>query len=610
MFLFAVLTRITVENECQTDSMNVPFSHNPNLTGRANSLASLRASLTSPQNMGIPHIIYGLGGVGKTQLVVHYAYQYASEYKCVCWIRTSEPATMASDLAALVDTVEELRELANGITDTETLAGIACRWLEHTSDWLLIFDNAGSFDDISKYIPQTSSGHIIITSLNPNWREVGITIQLDVLEKSAAIEFFLKRTGQSDEAAASDLAEELGCLPLALEQAGAYIEAKGITFSRYLELFKERHRDLWENESTPARYDHKIATAWSLSMEQVANISPAATGLLRLYSFCAPDAIPVVATATPIPYMPAPLATVFTDELAIHEAIAVLRRYSLVQTGEVPAIAFAAADIRGIVASISIHRLVQMVIREQLPSDEYNVWAEAALKFTNYLFPANSDDASTWPLSAILLPHAFATISFVEPLRLVLPQTSRLLTQLGGYLVGRAQYREAKELSERALAINETIYPPINREIGVCLGNIGLCSRELDEFQQEFDYMKRALDIATQLFDPTDDQVALRFNHMGVAHSDIGNMLAARTTSKHALDILQTKYGRDDPRIVPALSNYASMLWQSNELNEAKALDEQVLRIVRITYGQNHELYANGCTAPLCLDTNGALVSQ
>jgi tetratricopeptide (TPR) repeat protein len=573
--------------------MNVPLPRNPNFTGRTKSIIDLRASLTDPRNGGIPHIIHGLGGVGKTQLVVHYAHQHARAYKLIWWVRASEPATLASHLAALVDTVDELRELANGITDTETLAGIACRWLERTSDWLLIFDNADSPDDIIKFMPRTNEGHVIITSLNPNWREVGTVTQLDVLEKAVASEFLLKRTGRSDQLAAADLAEELGCLPLALEQAGAYIEVTGVTFSRYLELFKERHRDLWEKESAPAGYNHKVATAWSISMEQVTEVSPAATGLLRFCAFYAPDAIPIVATTEPIPYIPASLATTLTDELAIHEAIAALRRYSLVQTATPPAVAVTAAGIAGPVTSISIHRLVQLVVREQLPPDEFNTWAQAALQLVNYIFPANSDAASTWPLCAILLPHAFATISFAEPRRLALQQTSRLLTQIGAYLQGRAQYREAKELTERALAINLTVYPPIHREIAVSLGNLGLCSRELDDFQLEFDYTKRALDVTIQLFDPTDDQVALRFNHMGVAHSDVGNMVEARRALKHAVDILEAKYGSEAPEIVDAISNYSSILWQVSDLQEAKELVKRALRIIENAHGQRHPSYAS-----------------
>lgn len=574
--------------------MNVPFSRNPNFTGRTTSITDLQASLTDPQNAGVPHIIHGLGGVGKTQLVVHYAHQYADNYKLIWWVRTSEPATLASDLAALVDRVDELQEVANGITDTETLAGIACRWLERTSRWLLIFDNAGSPEDISKHMPRTTEGHIIITSLNPNWRAVGKVTQLNVLEKPVATEFLLKRTGQSDELAAADLAEELGCLPLALEQAGAYIEVRGTPFKRYLELFRERHRDLWEKESAPADYDNKVGTTWSLSMEQVANTSSAATTLLKLHSFYAPDTIPVVATDNPVPYIPAPLATTLTDELAINEAVAALRRYSLIQTGTTPTISVTVEGVIGVVASISIHRLVQMVVREQLPADEYNMWAEATLRFVNYLFPADSYDVHNWPLCAILLPHAFAAIRLAEPRRLAPKEMGRLLTQVGGYLQGRAQYREAKLALEKALTINLAVYPPLHREIAVCLGNLGLCCRELDEFAQEFGYTKRALDIVVQVNDPRDDEVALRFNYMGIAHSDIGNMSEAKKASKHALDILEAKYGLEDPRIAHTLGNYASILWQLNELDEAKMLDERVLRILEKKHGQHHERYATG----------------
>jgi hypothetical protein len=163
--------------------------------------------------------------VGKTQLAVEYIYRHMADYRVIWWIRSEEPATMAADYASLA---VDLNLPEKNFEDQTEIARAVKRWLEHNPDWLLIFDNAQDPGEIRNYLPLGGAGHVIITSRNPLWGGVAKLLPARVFDRAESIEFLGKRTGQEDNKAADALADELGDLPLALEQAGAYIETTGI----------------------------------------------------------------------------------------------------------------------------------------------------------------------------------------------------------------------------------------------------------------------------------------------------------------------------------------------------------------------------------------------
>jgi len=244
---------------------NVPHRRNLNFTGRRDLLDSLRAELTSGQATDLT-AISGMGGVGKTQLALEYAYHYASQYEAVFWVPSEEPATLAAVFAGLA----QLLDLPERDEPEQAVAIEAVlRWLNTYPDWLLVFDNVPGPDSLKEYLPQGLSGHVLITSRYPSWRGVANPLPVQQFQRDESIDFLIKRTGVTDRDAANDLAEALGDLPLALEQAGAYVEQTGGSFSQYLELFQTRYKELLDLESPPPGYEHTIATTWSISIQQL-----------------------------------------------------------------------------------------------------------------------------------------------------------------------------------------------------------------------------------------------------------------------------------------------------------------------------------------------------
>ncbi len=268
---------------------NVPHHRNPNFTGREELLQNLRAALASEQSATLTQAIHGLGGVGKTQLAVEYAYRFAHEYEAVWWLAAESPATLAADYAALAQPLA----LPEKEEADQNLAIAAVRhWLNHHDGWLLVFDNAPEAEALHGYLPQATTGHVLITSRNPNWRRLAQPFAVSNFAPEEAIDFLCKRTGQTDRHAAAKLAEALGHLLLALTQAAAYIEETGKPLADYLALYQQHRQKLLGRAKPAADYPYTVATTWELSFQAVQLRCAAATDLLHLGAFLAPEEIP------------------------------------------------------------------------------------------------------------------------------------------------------------------------------------------------------------------------------------------------------------------------------------------------------------------------------
>src|SRR5581483_4645607 len=325
---------------------NVPHQPNAHFVGRDALLGDIRETLTSAQAAALT-AIHGLGGVGKTQLATEYAYKHAADYELVWRVRAEERATLAGDFAALATKLDLPEKDAR---ETPVIVEAVRRELDRRAGWLLVFDNARSAEDLRDYLPGGRTGHVLITSRDPNWGGLARKLEVTTLAPADAAKFLLERTGQSDGTAAGGLAKEFGYLPLALEQAGAYVEAAGETLAGYLELFRTRRQELWPDEKPPAGYPDTVATTWLISFEEARQQSAIAADLMHLCAFLAPDDIPLQVLRDGAEHLPDARAAGITDKLALNKAIVALRRYSLIEKkGD----------------SLSVHRLVQAVTRDR-----------------------------------------------------------------------------------------------------------------------------------------------------------------------------------------------------------------------------------------------------
>jgi Tetratricopeptide repeat len=278
---------------------------------------------------------------------------------------------------------------------------------------------------------------VLITSRNPNWPP-GQVLDVPVLAAEVAAGFLVSRTGDADEQAAT----ELGGLPLALEQSGAYIQASGGSLVGYLTLFRQRRPEMLARGEI-AGYSKTVASTWELAFDRL-QTAPGAVGLLRLLAFCAPEAIPLRLLLQPSPGLDgrlgedvAPvLAPLLEDPLAAGDAIGALRRYSLVTS---------AAD-----GSVSVHRLVQAVTADQMPAKLAREWRQAVATLIEVAIPGDTTLPETWLACAALLPHAQAGLA----------DDSAGMARIVNYLGSKGSYAPARDLQRRVLDARERVLGP------------------------------------------------------------------------------------------------------------------------------------------------------
>ena len=240
---------------------NLTHLSNPNFTGREVLLTDLHETLAVARPGLRIHALHGPGGVGKTQIAIHYAYRHRSDYDLIWWIRTEEPETLGGDYAALA---AELRLPPGIIADQREAIPAVRTWLSRSARWLLIFDDAPGSDAIRDYLPLGGDGAVLITSHHSAWPDHARPVLVQPFDRDTSIAFLQRRIGQ-DDPAAGELAAELGNLPLALELAGAYCEATDCTLSTYLDLYHTQHSEFWIDPSAPHDYPHTITTTVKLA---------------------------------------------------------------------------------------------------------------------------------------------------------------------------------------------------------------------------------------------------------------------------------------------------------------------------------------------------------
>src|SRR5687768_3929986 len=339
---------------------NIPHPRNPHFTGRDDLLADLREQLTGDDPGKRVQALYGLGGVGKTQLAVEYAYRHRDDYKVVWWIRAEELANAWLDYAALARALE--LPIARDAS-LEAIRHHLRRHLEDRHDWLLIFDNASNPSALREFIPwvggaanaardeaavpvtsdaaeqreraDRAGGHVLITSRNPNWGSVARSFPLHGLSRDQSVQFLRKRTNRIDsEASARKLAQALGDLPLALEQAAAMIAQSRISFGEYLSRFERHWAEMLSAQRPGGDYPDSVAMTWEMSLRQIAEENPNAISLLNLLAFLSPDGVPRRFLMENFHLLPDPLSAVVADSLYFDRAIGSLRQYSLVDVND------------------------------------------------------------------------------------------------------------------------------------------------------------------------------------------------------------------------------------------------------------------------------------
>lgn len=553
---------------------NLPFERNPFFTGREKILKDLHGAFTKNSASAQTQAISGLGGLGKSQTAIEYAYRYRDDYTYVFWVRAD------SHLALSTGFVEVARLLNLPEKDAQSpddAARAVKLWLEREPGWLLIFDNADDPELLRGFRPRNARGHVLLTSRAQVFDALGIArpVELEAMLPEEALKFFFTRTGRDDtnaaeSAAAAQLAEELGYLPLALEQAGAYITAKKARFQDYLASYRKRRLELLQ-ESGPVAggYKESVVTTWAINFQEVEKVSEAASDLLRVSAFLNPDRIPfelITKGKSELgPALSAVLAYVDDDPLALNETLEPLTRYSFIRLD---------SDSQ----TYSIHRLVQEVLRDGMDADIQRFWAERAIRALDRAFPPVK--FINWPSCERFLAHVKAAAKFIEKWDITFEWAGKFLNQAAVYCYFRGQYSDSEFLIEQSLAILEKALGPDHPDVAASLNNLAELYREQGKYAEAEPLCRRSLAIRETALKSEHSDVAQSLNNLALLYSAQGKHTEAEPLFQRSLAIFGKALGQDNLDVAWVLNNLALVYRYQGKYTEAEPLYERALAIM------------------------------
>jgi tetratricopeptide (TPR) repeat protein len=567
---------------------NEPFPRNPFFSGRKQELADLRGQLQQHSATAVS----GLGGIGKTQLAFEYAFRHRQDYQFILWVNAGSLETLNASYSGLARLLNLHEKDAR---EQETVVQAVKTWLETRTNWLLILDNldeptvlfpadeAGQPRQRSPFLPVVPRGHVLITTRQADLTAVGLgivhSLAVGVFTREQGASFLLRRANllasstAEEREQAGQITQELGGLPLALDQAGAYLAATGESLSGYLRLYQQRRADLLRHYHG-REHPEPVATTWDISFRRVEERNPAAAELLRFCAFLAPEAIPEEILTRGAAYLGKRLAPVVADPLRLNAAIESLRAYSLI-----------ARDPRA--HTLTLHSLVQAVLYDSLPARSRKQWMQRAVQAVNAAF-SGSLDFATWPVCERLLPHALLCAIWIEQASLETCEAACLLNQAGSYLYSRARYTEAEPLLQRALAIRERQLGGEHPATARSLNNLAELYREQGRYEQAEPLYRRALAIRERQLGGEHPDTARSLNNLAELYHGQGRYEQAEPLLQRALAIREQQLGGEHPDTATSLNNLAELYRGQGRYEQAEPLLQRALAIYERQLGGEH----------------------
>lgn len=578
--------------EKQTPLWHVPYPRNPYFTGREDILYQLHERLHQEHQIALtqPQIMSGLGGIGKTQTALEYLYRFRDDYQTVLWVGAETPEILMTDYRMLA----HLFQLPEKDSSDQILLREAIkRWFHSHTNWLLVFDNVEDMEQLHIMLPDTRQGHILITTRSQIAGSLGFHIDLQKMEPAEGALFLLRRARllHSDAALedapssllaqANTLVELLDGLPLALDQAGAYIEETACSLSDYLERYATRRTVLLSTRGTLSNHHpDSVATTLALAIQQVEQRSPAAADLLSVCAFLHAEAIPEALFIQFGGILGPNLQSVTLDPLLLDTTIRDLRRFSLI---------YRESEIR----TLSLHRLLQVIIRERTNEDEREQWTKRILQVMLQIFP-NHKDVKSYDFGhqsdrQQYLPHVLTFITLLKEWKVILPEAGELLYRVAHYLQQSwGSNQQALPLLRQAVDLAQQTLGKEHATTALYLHALGIVSTAEKLYEQAEESLQQALEIRKKIRGPDHSEVAETLEKLANLACWQGLCTQAFFMTQQALSIKERALGEDHYEVALTLNTLGSISMYKNEYSQAEQCFQRALSISEKAIGSDH----------------------
>ena len=522
--------------------------------GREEDLGKIRAVLSSSRsvepkgNRGC--VVFGLGGIGKTRLVVEYAKRYRNQYSSILLVEARSVESLRANIANLCEILD--------IQEPEPLRRLSRvrGWLGENFGWLLIVDNVDDDDtsiEVENLVANLPNGQVLLTSRLNTWQNKEFQpIELLKINRVSSVEIILegtdhkRKTENSDHEDANALAELLGDLPLALQQAVGFISSRHCSIDEYLTRWKSTDSRVleWHNEAT-LKYKRSVATTWELTFDA---LKPEGQEALRIICWLAPDPIPR-ALLDKVPQEPEPFD--------IEEGIADLEKYSFLRWVELGN------------PFVQVHGLVSEITRYRMDASERETSLSKAIDTgESYTRDFDAQDPRNW--TSVYKPcreHFSSLIRHAEAIKTSIPLTD-LMNNFGVYLMEIAEFDKAEPMLRRSLSIRDASFGPDHPDVVLSLINLAFLLSATNRNSEAEILYRRSLSICEISTGLDATRLATSMNNLASLLSKTNRGNEAEPLFRRALSITEASYGPDHLLVAASLNNLALLLFKTNRISE------------------------------------------
>jgi hypothetical protein len=534
---------------------------NPSFTGREPLLTQLHTELRSARETAVlPQALHGMGGVGKSQVAIEYVHRHSSEYDLIWWVPAEQAGQILTSLTKLAQRLEldvspEANSAVPAVREALSTGQVPYK------NWLLVFDNAETPNEVRQYFPTGGAGKILVTSRNPDWARVTQALEVDVFTRAESTQFLTNRNPELSEQDADRLAEALGDLPLAVEQAAAWRAATGMSVAEYLDLLAHKRIELLDASPSPD-YPVSVAAAWNVSLDKLRQVNAGALQLLQVCSFFAPEPISrdLFAGSPTAPITPA-LDAVLSDNFRLSRAIRDIQRLAL-----------ARVDHRR--NTLQMHRLVQAVLSASMDEDQQEVMRRGAHTLLANGNPNNPSRRDQWDRYQALRPHVMVSRAVESDD----PRVQELVFGIVQFLYHWGDHTGSEELADesyryRLVDLGES--HPHTLRLAKWLGWARFVNGKFDEAAT---LNRRTLEVYREALGDEDEGT---LDAMWMVALDLrcgGDFVASRDLARSAFETARRAFGSDDPATLIGAHSLGVSLRLMGDYRQAAAVDEDTHR--------------------------------
>ena len=548
---------------------NVP-NRNAGFTGRDAVLERLHEELIGDGTaVLLARALYGLGGVGKTQVALEYAYRFKEYYDLIWWTPAEQSQGISLALAELAARL--------GLKTSDNAAEAAATALEqlrrdNAGRWLLIFDNAADPADLEPFLP-TGAGHVLITSRNHAWTHHAEPLELDTFTRQESVAHLMRYVPGLPLDSAAKISGAVGDLPLAIEQAAAWLAETGMPAALYIEqLETQTAKVLGLNK--PFGYATPVAATWNLSLDRLQERSPAAVRLLQLLAFCSPDLISMT-----LLYGDAMNASLLrfdgtlADKLMVGQFIVQISRLALVKV-----------DQRS--KSLRIHRLVQAVIRSQMTEEEQREAKHEVHVILQGARPqqGETDDPANWSAYDMIWAHLGPS----QAEECDDSRTRQLLIDWVRYQWKLGEFESCLNLAQRLQNVWTHQLGPDHPQTLHLQFQIANVLRSQGRFTEARDLDIYVLERQRTVLGPEHLLTLMTANGLGADLKALGEYQPALESDRQTYESFKDEFGEEFFRTMAAAHNLASSLRLVGDYDAAHRLDQDNFDRRRMVIGPDH----------------------